>query len=41
MQYQANRPSAGALLGTSPLVQASTDGVPDLQAIERSHQRSS
>ncbi|WP_075257878.1 sigma-54-dependent Fis family transcriptional regulator [Herbaspirillum camelliae] len=41
MQYQANRPGAGALLGTSPLVQASTDGVPDLQAIERSHQRSS
>ncbi|AON54227.1 sigma-54-dependent Fis family transcriptional regulator [Herbaspirillum seropedicae] len=41
MQYQANRPSAGALLGASPLVQASTDGVPDLQAIERSHQRSS
>ena len=41
MQYQANRPGAGALLGASPLVQASTDGVPDLQAIERSHQRSS
>ncbi|WP_343741182.1 sigma-54-dependent Fis family transcriptional regulator [Herbaspirillum huttiense] len=41
MQYQANRPGAGALLGASPLVQASADGVPDLQAIERSHQRSS
>ncbi len=41
MQYQANRPGSGALLGASPLVQASADGVPDLQAIERSHQRSS
>ncbi|WP_443115433.1 sigma-54-dependent Fis family transcriptional regulator [Herbaspirillum seropedicae] len=41
MQYQANRHGAGALLGASPLVQAGTDSVPDLQAIERSHQRSS
>ncbi|WP_044529852.1 sigma-54-dependent Fis family transcriptional regulator [Herbaspirillum sp. B65] len=41
MQYQANRPGAGALLGAAPLVQAATDGVLDLQAIERSHQRSS
>ncbi|MFJ3057419.1 sigma-54-dependent Fis family transcriptional regulator [Herbaspirillum sp. NPDC087042] len=42
MQYhQANRPGAGALLGATPLLQATTDGMPDLQAIERSHQRSS
>ncbi|KAF1049095.1 MAG: Acetoin catabolism regulatory protein [Herbaspirillum frisingense] len=41
MQYQADRPGAGASLGAAPLVQAAADGVPDLQAIERSHQRSS
>ena len=41
MQYQANRPGAGALLGAAPLVQATADGEPDLQAIARSHQRSS
>nr|WP_198980189.1 sigma-54-dependent Fis family transcriptional regulator [Herbaspirillum sp. ASV7] len=42
MQYhQANRPGAGALLGATPLLQATADGLPDLQVIERSHQRSS
>jgi len=41
MQYQANRPGAGALLGATPLVQATAEGLPDLQVIERSHQRSS
>ncbi|WP_432241216.1 sigma-54-dependent Fis family transcriptional regulator [Herbaspirillum robiniae] len=41
MQYQANRPGAGASLGHAPMVQAAADGMPDLQVIERSHQRSS
>ncbi|MCI1006783.1 sigma-54-dependent Fis family transcriptional regulator [Herbaspirillum sp. C7C8] len=41
MQYQANRRAAGALLGASPLVQSGADALLDLQAIERSHQRSS
>ncbi|HZG21185.1 MAG TPA: sigma-54-dependent Fis family transcriptional regulator [Herbaspirillum sp.] len=41
MQYQANRPGAGTLLGATSLVQASGEGGLDLQAIARSHQRSS